>query len=310
MLAYGPFDATVGSPERLSGDRRRRSKAAAAQLVLTGDGDGMLNAADLIAYADQVAPRAQFEALFEAARNEPDFVARREAVKAEHRKTHIATQKARGKPAKQAATEYDRCHSAPVRITGERTYQEPPPGHTLYRPDGKSFTVDDIQRDPDAFVDRACADPIEGMDYQTKKCGWIDFAGGEVVIYSRAHGDAFAYVVPIDISQTLLGERLRKLHEDAGLIVDGKNEDDAQAPRLADIPLPEGVDWMRPEGVLGEIVDYTLGASRWPNRPMAVATAIATLSAVCGRWLYSPTGAALGVYTCVLPIPGSARIRR
>ena len=91
----------------------------------------MLNAADLIAYADQVAPRAQFEALFEAARNEPDFVARREAVKAEHRKTHIATQKARGKPAKQAATEYDRCHSAPVRITGNTGTLAPPDSGTV-----------------------------------------------------------------------------------------------------------------------------------------------------------------------------------
>jgi hypothetical protein len=99
-----------------------------------------------------------------------------------------------------------------------------------------------------------------------------------------------------------------EFHDDPPLIVvDSGNddEDDAPAPaKLADIPLPAGVDWMQPDGVLGEITDFTLRVSRWPNRPMAVGSAIATLSVMCGRWLYSPTGATLGVYIVCLAETG------
>ena len=77
------------------------------------------------------------------------------------------------------------------------------------------------------------------------------------------------------------------------------DEDEAPPPKLADIPLPD-IDWTRPEGRLGEMTDFVLTSSEWPNRPLAVASAIATLSPICGRWLYGPTGSSLGVYIVIL----------
>ena len=48
------------------------------------------------------------------------------------------------------------------------------------------------------------------------------------------------------------------------------------------------------------MTDHVLATSRRPNRPLAVAASTATLSGVCGRWLYSPTGAALNLYITML----------
>jgi hypothetical protein len=86
-----------------------------------------------------------------------------------------------------------------------------------------------------------------------------------------------------------------------------QDDNAAAVPRLADIPLPDGVDWTRPDGVLGDITNFTLRASPQPNRPLAVGAAIATLSVVCGRWLYGPTGAALGVYIIELADTGTGK---
>ena len=52
---------------------------------------------------------------------------------------------------------------------------------------------------PAAFHKRECADPVEGMDYQTRNCGFILHQGGRVEIYSRAHGDRYAYFLPLSI---------------------------------------------------------------------------------------------------------------
>ena len=69
---------------------------------------------------------------------------------------------------------------------------------------------------------------------------------------------------------------------------------------LDGIKLDENADWTRPEGLLGTITDWIMLTSRRPNRPMAVASAISVLSAVCGRHLYGPTGTALNVYIVCL----------
>jgi hypothetical protein len=212
-LTRGPFDASVGSAERLSYEGEATVDPNLKQLpricTLAGDGDGMLNAADLIAYAGRVAPEARYNELVAAAKNAPKFVADQAAKKAAHRAEHIATQVERGKSAEQAAAEYDRVYNAPGKIVGDRTLQELPPGHVIPWPDGTTFTVEDVQRDPWAFVHKECADPIEGMDYPSKSCGWIEMAG-DVIIYSQAHGNARAFVIPIDLSKTVFGELLRK----------------------------------------------------------------------------------------------------
>ena len=63
--------------------------------------------------------------------------------------------------------------------------------------------------DPTAFHGKECCDPVEGMDYQTRNCGFILHQGGRVEIYSRAHGDRYAYFLPLsdeeDVSESLKG---------------------------------------------------------------------------------------------------------
>jgi hypothetical protein len=233
VLAYGPFDATVGSAERLSYEGAITIEGNLETLprvsVLVCDGEGMVCAADLIAYADKVAPEAQFRDLFEAAKSEPAFAAKVAAIKAAHRATHITKRVARdGKSAEQAADEYDHgfvdlpvSHIGDHGHGGDRQYKQLPPGYELFKPNGEPFTTDDVARDPWRFIHTECADPVEGMDYQTTTCGWFDFFGGSVVIYSQAHGGAFAYIIPYDISQTVcgdttFGDALQKLRESLG----------------------------------------------------------------------------------------------
>jgi hypothetical protein len=83
-----------------------------------------------------------------------------------------------------------------------------------------------------------------------------------------------------------------------------QDDNAAAVPRFADIPLPDGVDWTRPDGVLGEITDFTLRVSPQPNRPLAVGAALVTVSVLCGRWLYGPTGTGLGIYVIELADTG------
>lgn len=64
--------------------------------------------------------------------------------------------------------------------------------------------------------------------------------------------------------------------------------------------LGAGMDWTRPAGIMAEMVDWILATSRRPNRPLAVAAAATTVSALCGRHLYSPTGSSLSLYTVLL----------
>ena len=65
-------------------------------------------------------------------------------------------------------------------------------------PDGKSFAVADIQENPAAFHRRECCDPVEGTSYQSRNCAIIYTNGPRLEINSRAHGDAFADVAPLD----------------------------------------------------------------------------------------------------------------
>ncbi|UGX96766.1 PriCT-2 domain-containing protein [Bradyrhizobium barranii subsp. barranii] len=82
---------------------------------------------------------------------------------------------------------------------------------------------------------------------------------------------------------------------------DEPDEPAEQATAVLDnIKLDENVDWTDPEGLLATMADWIMRSSRRPNRPLAVASAVAILSAVCGRHLYGPTGCALNVYIVML----------
>ncbi len=92
---------------------------------------------------------------------------------------------------------------------GGRIWRELSPLQTLYWPDGTPFAAASMVDDPTAFHGKECCDPVEGMDYQTRNCGFILHQGGRVEIYSRAHGDSYAYFLPLsdeeDISESLKG---------------------------------------------------------------------------------------------------------
>jgi hypothetical protein len=211
-LTRGAFDASVGSAERLSYEGEPTLEGGLKRLprtsVLAGDGDGMLNAADLIAFADTFAPEARFNELVAAAKNDPKFLEDQAAQKAAYREEHITELVKRGKTREQAAEEFDRVANTPGKVVGHRTLRELEPGTVLYLTDGTTATVEDVQRDPWAFVGKTCADPIEGLNYPSKSCGWFDMAG-DIIIYSHAHGGALAHVIPIDLSKTVFGDALR-----------------------------------------------------------------------------------------------------
>lgn len=69
---------------------------------------------------------------------------------------------------------------------------------------------------------------------------------------------------------------------------------------LDDLAFGPPTDWARPQGLLADMAEWILQSSRRPNRPLAVASAVATLSAICGRHLYGPTGTALNLYIACL----------
>lgn len=71
---------------------------------------------------------------------------------------------------------------------------------------------------------------------------------------------------------------------------------------LDSLTLGRDIDWTRPQGLLADIAEWILSSSRRPNRPFAVAAALAALSPVCGRHLFAPTGTALNIYLiCLAP---------
>ncbi|MGO4816661.1 hypothetical protein AB4156_44960, partial [Cupriavidus sp. 2MCAB6] len=108
---------------------------------------------------------------------------------------------ARGTPRRKAEADYDRVTAMGVTSVGRWSFVPLTPDHRLRLPDGRAFTVADIQKNPAAFHATECADPVEGLDYQSRSCAIIYTDGPDIKIYSRAHGDAFAYVAPLDVSE-------------------------------------------------------------------------------------------------------------
>jgi Bifunctional DNA primase/polymerase, N-terminal len=78
---------------------------------------------------------------------------------------------------------------------------------------------------------------------------------------------------------------------------------------LDGVTLGKGVDWKRPDGILSDMADWILATSPYPNRPLAVAASAAVLSALCGRRLFTPTGAALNLYIACLGDTGVGKDR-
>jgi uncharacterized protein DUF3987 len=216
VLVRGPVDAIVGSPERLSYEGAAVLGKGLTTLPRTPrviGGKGVLCANDLLAYADRVAPAEQYDNRVNAAKNDPEFCARRAEVQATYRGEHIRQAVARGVPREKAAEVYDRTVAVGTCAIGSRTFVPLAPDHTLYWSDGKSFTVADIQKDPTAFHCRECCDPVEGTSYQSRNCAIIYTNWGKVEIFSRAHGDAFAYVAPLDDLSVPLRELLAQVME-------------------------------------------------------------------------------------------------
>jgi Protein of unknown function (DUF3987) len=79
-------------------------------------------------------------------------------------------------------------------------------------------------------------------------------------------------------------------------------------PKTLDaITIGRDVDWTDVDGLLGEIRDWILETSPFPNKPLAVMAAYATLSAPCGGRLYSPTGLGLNLYLAMLAPSGAGK---
>ena len=75
------------------------------------------------------------------------------------------------------------------------------------------------------------------------------------------------------------------------------------------IEMGAAVDWSRPSGLLAEIADWILITSPMPNRPLAVATAAAIISTICGRHLYSASRTAMNLYIAMLAKTGVGKDR-
>jgi hypothetical protein len=201
VLARGPVDACVGSPERLSYEGEAVIDDGISRLPRVSKvvgGTGMLCARDLVAFADRHAPEDQFHALVDEAKADPEFCERRDAAKVAYRGEHVAKAVKRGIPREKAEKAYDESIAAGSATTGTRTWLPLTDEHVLYTPGGDAFTIADIKKDPLKYNGTECADPIEGLDYQSKNCAIIYTNGQQIEIYSRAHGDAFAYVAPFD----------------------------------------------------------------------------------------------------------------
>ncbi len=75
---------------------------------------------------------------------------------------------------------------------------------------------------------------------------------------------------------------------------------DEAVSALGGITVGRDADWTNVDGVLGEMRDWILATSPYPNRRMAVMAAFAALSGTTARHLYTPTGLGLGLVMAML----------
>jgi hypothetical protein len=219
-LVYGPVDVTVWGTERLIYEGEVTLGEGLERLPRNSTvcgGNLVLNAAALIKYANKHAPLERFNELVEAAKNKPEFLAEQVAVKAAYRADHIEKAVARGEPREKVEKEFDRVTRASKGsgsgvASKDRIWRELSLHQTLFFPNGKPFTGSDMAADPQAFHKKECADPVEGLTYQSRNPGIIYHQGGRIEIYSRAHGDRYAYFLPL-LNMEDFGGALRGLIE-------------------------------------------------------------------------------------------------
>ena len=216
VLVRGPVDACVGSPERLSYEGAAvvgNGLTRLPRIAQVIGGKGMLCAADLLEFADRHAPADRYDDRITDAKNDPEFRARASQAAGD---TPGDAHQTGGDPRRAARAGGQGIRRGDRRgdLQGRGTDVLPLTGeHTLYWPNGKSFTVADIQKEPAAFHGKECCDPVEGITYQSRNCAIIYTNGAQLEIYSRAHGDAFAYVATLDeMSWAELFAQLRETH--------------------------------------------------------------------------------------------------
>ena len=208
-LVYGPVDVTVGSPERLIYEGEISIGKGLERLPRISSvlgGNGVLCAAELLECANQYAPVKQFDELVLKAKNEPAFLAEEAAVIAAYRADHIEKAVAQGKPREEVEKEFDRDNprGSDDSQRADLARAVAAPHADLARRHGVHRA--DMATDAKAFHGKECCDPVEGMEYQTRNCGFILHQGGRIEIYSRAHGDRYAYYLKLFDEKTSLVE--------------------------------------------------------------------------------------------------------
>ena len=228
----GRVDVTVGSPERLVYEGEVSLGKGLERLPRNSTvigGNGVLCAAELIAFADQHAPVKQFNELVAAAKNDPAFLAQQAAVKAAYRVDHIEKGVAQGKPQEEVEKEFDRVTARPARrCWGRGSGANCRHIRRCTSPTAGRSSRPRWRADPKAFHGRECADPVEGLDYQSRNPGLILHQGGRVEIYSRAHSDRYAYFLPLYTTEGI-GELLKSLGEPDEGASASVNAEDAEA---------------------------------------------------------------------------------
>ena len=301
VLVRGPVDACVGSPERLSYEGAAVIGNGLTTLPRVSQvigGKGVLCANDLLEFAEQNAPAGLFVDRVNDARNEPEFCDRRAEVQATYRAEHINAAVTRGVPREKAEAAYDEALAAGTSTSGNWTFVPLTPEHVLYGSDGSSFSVADIQKDPAAFHKRECCDPVEGTSYQSRNCAIIYTNGARLEIYSRAHGDAFAYVAPLDRAFVPWAELFAQIGETRA------SDAAASAPAAGEGAGPQGTAAVEPVDLWAKFDPPLLPCGLLP--PLLEAFAF-DRSAVMGC---DPAGLAVGaLVVCAASIPEEVRIQ-
>jgi RecA-family ATPase len=216
MLVRGLLDASVGSRERLVYEGAVVIGAGLERLPRTSTvigGDGVLCASALLAFAEKHAPMAPFDTQVAEAKADPALIAKsRELFRIYREDKIVEMMEVAGITREQAEEEFDRAEQGDYEKNGKQ-YRALAPSHVLHWPDGGRFTVADIQRDPLKYHKRACADPVEGLAYSSRTCGYIYAESPQILIISHAHGGAFRYVAPLPWHDwsTSLGPLLREV---------------------------------------------------------------------------------------------------
>lgn len=183
------------------------------------------------------------------------------------------------------------------------------PSTKAYRISSKELNRDleeDLSISPQGIIDFGVADMGDGRQGKRTAIDIVDEYGGAPDITKAA----FWLCEQMGISPKSLGwadgSENEALGAELAQQVLTKQSEILDAPitspgaLLDSLPFANLADWTEPEGLLAEMTEWILLSSRRPNRPLAVASALSTLSAVCGRHLFGPTGTALNVYIACL----------